>query len=62
MEKRAEVQSKEVQPVLDLRAAARIYAQIQDVQDLLPNSRLEGRNPRRDQGELVTAGARHERR
>jgi hypothetical protein len=62
VEKRAEIQSEAVQPVLDLRAAERIYAQIQDVQDLLPNSRLEGRNPRRDQGELVIAGARHERR
>ena len=35
----------ERQPVLHMREAASIHAEVQDVQDLLPNPRLKGRIP-----------------
>ena len=51
--KDAEVQVPPPQPLLALRAAARLSAQVRAVPAVLPPARAERRDSRRDQGELV---------
>jgi len=47
------VQNSAPQPVFPVRAAARLFAQVQFVPDLFPEARFGGRSSRRDQGQLV---------
>ena len=42
-----------LQPLQDLRPAARLSSQVWDLPYLLPRARLQGRNPGREKGQLV---------
>jgi hypothetical protein len=52
-EEEVEVQDSRPAPLPHLRQVARVFAEIRNVPHLLPRACAQGRNPGRDEGQLV---------